>query len=299
MIGRYASAVALRQAIEDRLRAQAAESRRDPNWLRRRLVFARLLARLVWYSPDAWVLKGGMAVELRRPGLARATRDVDLVLRPGLVKDPGNRDHLREALVDALYEDPDGDGFVFRVGAPTRLRDDAYGRPAWRFHVEATLAGRRFGELRLDIVARPEEIGGAEMLKIPDVLGFAGVPGREICVADLRQQFAEKLHALTRSYAVGVSTRVKDLVDTVMLVEDGLPSDATLIARVRHVFAVRGTHAVPIDMQPPPDSWQDSFARLAAEVGLGVRTYGEAHQLVAAFWRQALADDGDVTSGED
>lgn len=289
MSGRYATAAALRAAVEDRLRGEAARSGRDPNWLRRRFLFVRLLARLTAYAPQAWVLKGGMATELRRPGLARSTRDVDLVLCPGLVDDPSDAEELREALLDAVGDDPDGDRFAFRVGSATRLRDDAYGRPAWQFRVEAGLAGRRFAELHLDIVARPEEIGGVEKRQLPDVLGFADIPTRAIQVADLRQQYAEKLHALTRTYASGASSRVKDLVDLVLLVEDGVAADAALVERVRHVFAVRRTHRPPDDLDPPPVSWREPFARMAAEVGLDGLAYTQAHDLVAAHWRRARA----------
>ena len=73
MTRQYTSAAALRAAIEDRLRAHAVESGNDLNWLRRRFVFARILTRICASAPDGWILKGGMAVELRRPGLARAT----------------------------------------------------------------------------------------------------------------------------------------------------------------------------------------------------------------------------------
>jgi hypothetical protein len=232
-----------------------------------------MLARLVVSAPDGWVLKGGMAVELRRPGLARATRDIDLVLRRGVVADPGEVEQVREALLDALLDDVDGDWFGFRVLGGTRLRDDANGRPAWRYTVEASLAGKRFAEQRVDVVARPEELDGVEALMLPDLLGFAGVAPRAVPVTDLRQQFAEKLHALTRTYAAGESTRVKD---------------RSLYAAVHRVFAVRGTHDVPGEIQPPPVGWQVPFARLIEEIALPEVSLVDAHALVADHWRRAL-----------
>jgi len=285
---RYGSAGALRVAIETRLASEAAETGRNLQWLRRRLVFTRMLARLVVSAPDGWVLKGGMAVELRRPGLARATRDIDLVLRRGVVADPSDIDQVREALLDALLEDVDGDWFGFRVLGGTRLRDDAYGRPAWRYSVEASLAGKRFAEQRVDVVARPEELDGVETRMLPDLLGFAGIAPRAVPVTDLRQQFAEKLHALTRTYAAGESTRVKDLVDLVLLVEDAVPADRSLYAAVRRVFAVRGTHDIPGEIQSPPAGWQVPFARLIEEIALPELSLVDAHALVAGHWRRAL-----------
>ncbi len=288
MSRRYGSAGALRVAIETRLAREAAETGRNLQWLRRRLVFTRLLARLVVSAPDGWVLKGGMAVELRRPGLARATRDIDLVLRGGVVADPSDVEQVRETLLDALLEDVDGDWFGFRVLGGTRLRDDAYGRPAWRYTVEASLAGKRFAEQRVDVVARPEELDGVETLLLPDLLGFAGIAPRAVPVTDLRQQFAEKLHALTRTYASGESTRVKDLVDLVLLVEDAVPPDRLLYAAVRRVFSVRGTDDVPGEIQTPPAGWHVPFARLIKEIGLPEITTADAHALVADHWRRAL-----------
>jgi hypothetical protein len=292
MTRRYPTAGALRAALADRLRQQAEESGRDLQWLRRRLVFTRILARLAATAPEIWVLKGGMAVELRRPGLARATRDIDLVLRPGLVSDPSDMEEVREALLDSLLEDVDGDWFTFRLFAGTRLRDDAYGRPAWRFTVEAGLAGKTFAELRLDVVARPEELNGVEQRPLPDVLGFAGIAPRSRQVTDLRQQYAEKLHAMTRDYVAGGSTRVKDLVDLVLLVQDGVLADGRLYTAVEHVFTVRGSHGIPAELGLPPASWQLPFQQLATEIGLHVTSYRDAHALVAEHWRRTSSGNG-------
>jgi hypothetical protein len=289
MSGKYDSPGAIRAAIDARLAEQSRQYGRDPNWLRRRLAFARLLVRLVDHDPDVWVLKGGMAVELRRPGMARSTRDIDLVLRPGLVSNPADPVELHRAIVEALLDDPDGDGLVFSVAAPSRLRDDAYGRPAWRFSVDCSLAGRQFAGLKLDVVARPEEIGGVERRTLPDVLGFAGISSRSLWVVDLRQQFAEKLHALTRVYESGESTRVKDLVDLVLLVEDGVPADRALVHRVRHVFNVRRVHAMPHRLPDPPQGWGAPYSVLAAEIGLDNLSHQDAHVIVATHWRKALS----------
>ncbi|GDY30214.1 nucleotidyl transferase AbiEii/AbiGii toxin family protein [Gandjariella thermophila] len=288
---RYRSPTALRAAIESRLNQQSVETGRDLQWLRRRLVFTRILARLSANAPDACVLKGGMAVELRRPGQARATRDVDLVLQDGAVADPENPEEVREFLLEALLDDVDGEWFVFGVRPGTRLRDDAYGRPAWRFTIESQLAGKRFTEQRLDIVARPEEIDGVERRLLPDLLGFAGIPPREVLVTDLRQQFAEKLHALTRTYISGTSTRVKDLADLVILIEDGVPADRELCQAVRHVFKIRGTHTVPRELASPPTAWEKPFAHNAAEIGRTGLSVADAHALVATHWRHALANE--------
>lgn len=178
---------------------------------------------------------------------------------------------------------------MYSVAQPVRLRDDAYGRPAWRFPVDCRLAGQLFAKLKLDVVARPEEIGGVEWHVLPDDLAFAQIPTRSVWVADLRQQYAEKLHALTRLYESGESSRVRDLIDLVLLVEDGVPADAALVRRVRHVFAVRQTHSVPEDLPPPPSAWTARYAPMAAEIGLVVTSADAAGEIVRRHWRQARA----------
>ncbi len=286
---KYATPQALRAALDARLLTETQATGRDPNWLRRKLALVRLLVRLHDRAPDSWVLKGGMAVEVRRPGLARSTRDVDLVLRPGPVGDPSDPAAMHEEVVEAMANDVDSDGLVFRVNRPARFRDDVFGRAAWRFPVRTALAGRSFANVRMDVVAQPEEIRGVEQRALPDLLGFAGIPTRMIWVTDLRQQFAEKLHALTHIYSTGESSRVKDLVDLVLLIDDGLPADAELLATVRHVFTVRGEQPVPGELDPPPQAWREPFAVLAAEVKLRTRSHLQAYQRVTAHWQRTRA----------
>lgn len=101
---------------------------------------------------------------------------------------------------------------------------------------------------------------------------------------------AEKLHALTRTYQSGESSRVKDLVDLVLLIEDGVPADGRLVRTVEHVFAVRRTHPTPAQLDAPPIAWREPYAVLAAEIGLDGTAYEAAHDTVAAHWLRARAD---------
>ena len=112
--------------------------------------------------------------------------------------------------------------FSFRVQKPVALAVDSGGRGAWRFSVEAWLAGKPFAGIRLDVAARGEELAITEQLKLPGCLSFADIPARSIQAVERRQHFAEKLHALTRDYGDRPNTRIKDLVDLVLLIEDGL-----------------------------------------------------------------------------
>ncbi|MBB0245684.1 nucleotidyl transferase AbiEii/AbiGii toxin family protein [Streptomyces alkaliphilus] len=264
------------------MKQQSESDGTDLGRLRRRVVFDRLAARLSVDGEAEWILKGGAALEFRLRDRARATKDLDLAVRAGEV-DGGV---IREALLDALSEDPDKDWFTFRVGAPTVLAADAAGRPAWRFSVEAGLAGKPFAGIRLDVAARGEEVAATEPLPLLGVLDFAGVPARVIDAVDRRQHFAEKLHALTRDYGNRPNTRVKDLTDLVLLIENGLEPDHRLYAVVRHVFTVRATHSLPDTLPPPPPEWRHTYPRLATGLTETPPVLDAAVNLVEVFWAE-------------
>ncbi|MET7766869.1 nucleotidyl transferase AbiEii/AbiGii toxin family protein [Streptomyces sp. NPDC005393] len=254
MTSRYRDAAALRRALEDRLKQQTNDTRTDLARRRRLMVFDRLATRLASDPSAGWVLKGGAAMEFRLSGRARTTKDLDLAARPdGAVQPDG--DDVRELLIEALAVDADGDGFQFRVSVPMVLKADTDGRGGWRSSVEARLAGKLFEAVRVDVVARSEEIALTERLPLPNTLEFAGTPQRTIEAVDRRQHFAEKLHVFTRDYGGRPNTRVKDLVDLVLLIESGLSPDAVLTGTVQHVFAVRATHSVPESIPDPPPAW--------------------------------------------
>ena len=276
----YATDAAFRVALETRLEAQSRNAGVDLNRLRRRVVFERVLARLAEGDPGRWVLKGGMALEVRWPDRARATRDLDLALRDE-VRGAGE---IRLALATPLAQDLDHDRFRFAIGDTRALQGDEAGRPGWRFAVDCILAGRRFAAVRVDVVMRPDEISRTEKLLLPDSLGFAGIAPCEVEVVDRSQHFAEKIHALTRTYKTRPSSRVKDLTDLVLLIDDGLLPTADLLGTVRHVFASRATHAVPVELADPPADWAPRYIELAGELNVSERTVTEAMGALRAFW---------------
>lgn len=68
---RYATAAALRAALDQRLVAEANTSGTDIARLRRRVAFERLLVRFALVDGERWVLKDGAAVEVRMADRAR------------------------------------------------------------------------------------------------------------------------------------------------------------------------------------------------------------------------------------
>jgi predicted nucleotidyltransferase component of viral defense system len=284
---RYKTPNAFRTALEDRLGTRANETGVNIGRLRRRAVLERLLVRLDVSSPGRWVLKGGMALELRLQDRARASKDIDLVLREA--EHDGAAVH--ELLTRCLGVDPEGDAFEFTVGAPTQLEDDDAGRPGWRFAVTASLAGRVFDALRLDVVARENEINGTERLPLPGLFAFAELPAHEVEVVDREQHFAEKLHAFTRDYGNRPSTRSKDLVDLVILMDDGLTPTRSLRETVEHVFRERSTHSVPDELPDPPAAWDAPYAAAAAELDISAPDLDTATAMLRAFWAQTTSEN--------
>jgi predicted nucleotidyltransferase component of viral defense system len=288
----YPTPAAFRVALEARLAVEAANRAVDLGRLRRQVAFERLLVRLAAsrHGEPAWVLKGGLALELRLSGKSRSTRDLDLAT----LNAPTDGATVRDRLTEALDAEEQGDGFAFAVAAPRLLAADRGGRPGWRFPVEALLADRTFVKVRLDVVARAEEIdGGVEDLTFRSALAFAGLPPMvTVRAVDLEQHAAEKFHALTREYGDRPNTRVKDLVDLVLLVELSLVNTTRLAARIQRVFAVRSTHPLPVELPPLPPAWREDYGPLVADLDLAARTADAAFASVNSLWKECFARNG-------
>jgi hypothetical protein len=61
----YETATAFRRALESRLLAESNRTGTPLVRLRKLVVFDRFLARLVYAHPSRWLLKGGLALQLR------------------------------------------------------------------------------------------------------------------------------------------------------------------------------------------------------------------------------------------
>ncbi len=284
----YRTPGALRSALEARLVNESIDRGLALDRLRKRAVFERILARLNMAEPGHWIVKGGMALELRTNSGARSTKDLDLATRSE-IRDGAD---LRDTLLNILGRDPEADGFSFLVAPPVPIDSDQAGRPGWRCAVEARLDGRTFERVRLDIVLRPEEIAATEQLPIPNSLAFAGFPFHDAEVVSPSQQFAEKLHALTRTYG-RENTRTHDLADLVFIVEQGWVTPGAVLEAARVVFAARATHAMPVAVIDPPTFWGPQYADLGAEMALGAATLEAAMALVRAFWADVVALEGE------
>jgi hypothetical protein len=161
----YETPQALRTALERRLLTQSEETSVPLDRLRRRVIFQRIVTRLQRAEPGRWVLKGGMALEVRLGDAARLTKDIDLGLRDESLDAPD----LRERLVDALGNDMDGDGFVFAVAPAKRMAPDGGGHMTWRVSVAVDVAGRQFGAVKLDVSPRSHELEATDTVLTPQL----------------------------------------------------------------------------------------------------------------------------------
>ena len=275
---------ARRDSINHRLANVAAERQVGPDRIRRHFVFQRILVRLS--AAEGWVLKGGFALEVRLGLQARATKDLDLA-----VLDDLDGAEVQERLLDALDVDAD-DGLTFQVSAPKALARDEAGNPGWKFTVTSFLGGKVFAPLRLDVVARSAEITGAvgTVEVHPPILGDE-LSSTTMPAVDVAQHAAEKFHAMARTYAGDrPSSRVKDLVDVVLLVEAGLLPHPDLPGRLQTVWQVRDAVQPPAELPEFPASWPTDYAAMAAEVDLDV-DYPTARSTAAGLFAEAVTTE--------
>ncbi len=281
----YKTARAFRAALEDRLNHLARTQGLDLTRLRRQVGFERFLARLFDEDDPPWLLKGGYAFELRLLEQARGTKDLDLTIPAPARIAPPDAEQLvavRERLQAAGERDL-GDWFVYRVGASMV---DLDGAPSggMRFPVEARLDNRPFARFHVDVGLGDAVIAAPEWVTGRNVLEFAEIPPARVAILPREQQFAEKVHAYTLPRGERVNNRVKDLVDMALLLELGLPEIEQVRRALHATFARRQTHILPASLVPPPETWREPYAELAAECGVRLTTAEEAFAALAAYW---------------
>lgn len=279
-MNRYATATAFRQSLEERLRTKAPG---NVGRLRKRLAMERLLVRLQTHSPKSWVLKGGVALELRLRERARATIDMDLSLELELAA-PASA--IGEQILDRLQEASEreiDDYFEFRIpqAADSDLRIE--GVNAHRFAVAVSLAGRVFDRFQLDVA--PDEPGSipTEEIEGSGLLRFAEIPIERFRAVALARHLAEKIHAYAQPRER--RTRVKDLVDILLIRELGLPATSAIRQEIATVFGKRAAHPIPETLPPAPPEWKIPFEAEARRTGLGPMTLDQAEHHLNQLWK--------------
>lgn len=268
---RYQTAAGLRMALEERLNHQAREEGTDVQRLRRHVAFDRFLVRVFSAPGDRFVLKGGYAFELWLER-ARATKDIDLSFRDDL---SGKRKKSKavdaakmQEQIQQLVSVNSRDFFEFVIGqAVLDLENAPYG--GWRFPVEVRMAGYVFIRFAIDVAVGDLWLEPHDLLQTFDWLGFAGIEAPQIPVISREQQFAEKLHAYTRPRQTP-NSRVKDLVDLLMLIRMRGISPRKIRTAAEKTFARRDTHSFPPVFSISPANWDSPFRKLVRECGVEI-----------------------------
>lgn len=280
----FKTPTAFRKSLESRLINISQESNIDIQRLRRKVAFDRLLARFFVNGSSAWVLKGGYALEIRFTH-ARATKDIDLTL-PIQLYASSESEHLMTMLQEESHIDL-GDYFTFAF-RPAMQELDGAPEGGFRFPVEAIMDGRPFVKFHIDIGIGDVLVKPVEKIIGEDWLEFAGISPATIYAISKEQQFAEKLHAYTLPRTDRLNTRVKDLVDMLLLIREGSLDEAIVNENLSKVFHRRNTHSLPANLPLPPESWNVKFDLLSKECGMD-ESLDQAIKIVNHFYKKAIA----------
>jgi len=248
VLARYAQAYARELGVADgRVRAWVAY-----------MIMAGVLERNESAGSPRFIVKGGVALELRLRDRARATKDIDIVLR-----DP--RADLANSLEEALTGEP-YQGFSFRRKGQPLLLDNG----AVNMEFAVTYRGQPWTSISVDI-ARAEageaDVEWVDAIALTDVFGVTG-PAQLPCLP-LRFHVAQKLHGMTLPPRPGKQNeRFRDLVDLLLMDAMLTQDDGALREACELVFSTRNTHPWPPDLTAAPPYWARPFAELAKELEL-------------------------------
>lgn len=252
-------------------RERGLTPKRVRDWISYMIVGGRLEGASAVDTGPRFTIKGAVAIEMRLPSKARATKDIDLV-----VDDLAGTD-LTVALRTAL--EGDYQSFTFRVkGEPYVMPNNSV-----RVDVALDYRGRSWGTVQIDLSPHEGESTEVEPVDALALEPFGlNTPNALPCLA-LRYHVAQKIHAMTEP-ARDENTpneRFRDLVDLLLMRE--LTSDLEGVqAACVEVFQIRDTHGWPPQLDPPA-FWQEPFTKLAEEVELPVSNLEEAVREAQTF----------------
>lgn len=101
------------------------------------------------------------------------------------------------------------------------------------------------------------------------------------------QQFAEKIHAYTLPRNGRMNSRVKDLIDLLLLLQRRGFDLRSCKEALHTVFKVRGTHKLPDKLLPPPELWENLFQKMAKECGVNPNMTN-AYEKVDHFFQNVI-----------
>jgi hypothetical protein len=238
-----------------------------------------------------FLLKGGTLLQHHLGTLARATRDLD-----GLVR--GDIDDYLAALEETVAE-PWGPltlerGQVEVIEAPTRII-----KPR-RFDMLVLLRGARWRKIQVEIAPDEGNAGSVpDLLAAPPLTGFGLPTPDHLAALAMRYQIAQKIHAASDPHdpPAFVNDRPRDVIDLILLRDlvnaAGSPTLAKIREAVEDIFTARAHDADtlgrparrwPATVTTHPH-WQTAYTSAAESAGITL-TLEEAVAEVNDWLRQ-------------
>jgi hypothetical protein len=206
-------------------------------------------------SAPIYVIKGGVALELRLRERARATKDIDISVR---VDRPDLIDHFTAAIA-ARFE-----GFTFR------RRSEPYVMPngSVRLDIAVSYHDGSWNTIQVDLSSDDGTQATVDLVEATSAAQL-GLPNPvHLSCLSVPYQIAQKLHGMTepRSADRRANDRFRDLFD-VLLLTTLIEDLAALGDACDDVFRHRATHAWPGTDLTLPVEWRNPYEALAREVG--------------------------------
>lgn len=136
-----------------------------------------------------------------------------------------------------------------------------------RYSVSSFVDNRLFVRFQLDvgadvIVDEIEQISGSDWLE------YCGIDTPKVRMISIEQQLSEKLHAYSFPRKERLNSRVKDLIDILLLIDLENINPDSFEKTIQKIFKTRGTHSIPESLDEPPKEWITIYQRLADECGI-------------------------------
>lgn len=258
------SARVLGQWVDAYARERGLTSKRVRDWVSYMVLAGRLEQEISESGGPRFTIKGAVALEMRLPTTARATKDIDVIA------DVGTELDLADTLEEALAQGHQN--FTFRI------KDVPYLMPngSVRCQVALEYRGRGWSTVQVDLSRREGEATEVELVEPLALEPFGLDTPPPLPCLSLRYHVAQKIHGMTQPAREGeeANERFRDLVDLLLMRE--LVTDLSgLHEACAEVFATRGTHDWPPVLEPPA-AWEQPFAAMADELDLPVATLEEA-----------------------
>lgn len=288
----YPNGLAMWSAASARAKAAAQTSGRSAHDLMKEFVYERLLARVFadidepWALEQPWILKGGAALLVRVED-ARHSKDVDLLAQLQDVDDAVEQ--LRRALAIDL-----GDFFTFDIQS-IQINDGTeqqFGVVGRTLKILPTVGIKKLERVKVDLVTGSLMTADPEHLAAPALVQVRGITTPTYRLYPAVDHLADKLCATESTYAGKPSSRVRDLVDIVVLARTQTVTLSALRTAITGERLKRGLPPLPA-FQPPAE-WASLYPKAASatrwSADLG---FAGAVELAGRLLDPALVDAGD------